>query len=81
MATAVAVPMKVIETASSCWEPLKELAAVGNMQCKSDLQVRPHIWIHVDCDSDCKPLPCPLATMENLHLDSFPLDNTPQGNF
>lgn len=39
MATAVAVPMKVIETASSCWEPLKELAAVGNMQCKSDLQV------------------------------------------
>lgn len=39
MATAISVPMKVMDTASSCWVPLKELAALGNMQCKSDLQV------------------------------------------
>ncbi|PIK49677.1 hypothetical protein BSL78_13444 [Apostichopus japonicus] len=39
MATAINVPMKVIDTASSCWKPLKELAALGNVQCKSDLQV------------------------------------------
>jgi glutamate formiminotransferase/formiminotetrahydrofolate cyclodeaminase len=35
----IAVPMKLATTANSLWPTLKELAAVANIACKSDLQV------------------------------------------
>lgn len=37
--TAITVPLTVARIVSALWEPLKELAAVGNINCKSDLQV------------------------------------------
>jgi formiminotetrahydrofolate cyclodeaminase len=39
MAT-ISVPMKLAVTANSLWPTLKELAAVANIACKSDLQVK-----------------------------------------
>ena len=39
MLTAVQVPMCVAQIANDMWPHLKELAAVGNINCKSDLQV------------------------------------------
>ncbi|XP_033097994.1 formimidoyltransferase-cyclodeaminase-like isoform X2 [Anneissia japonica] len=35
----IAVPMHTAITANKCWEPMKELAVHGNVQCISDLQV------------------------------------------
>ena len=37
--TAITVPLTVAKIVSGLWEPLKELAMVGNINCKSDLQV------------------------------------------
>lgn len=37
---AVHVPLNVIKTASKVWSPMVELAKVGNINSKSDLQVR-----------------------------------------
>ena len=36
---AVSVPMKLAMTASALFAPLQELAQLGNINCKSDLQV------------------------------------------
>ena len=36
---AVLVPMKLAMTASALFAPLQELAQLGNINCKSDLQV------------------------------------------
>ncbi|XP_033640051.1 formimidoyltransferase-cyclodeaminase-like isoform X1 [Asterias rubens] len=36
---AISVPMQVARCVSNIWEPLKELAKCGNIQCVSDLQV------------------------------------------
>jgi len=35
----ISVPMKLASTANSLWPTFKELAAVANIACKSDLQV------------------------------------------
>lgn len=37
---AVQVPLKVIKTATEVWGPMVELAKIGNINSKSDLQVR-----------------------------------------
>ncbi|XP_038076531.1 formimidoyltransferase-cyclodeaminase-like [Patiria miniata] len=37
--TAISVPMQVAKSINDIWEPLKELARHGNVQCVSDLQV------------------------------------------
>ncbi|XP_070567035.1 formimidoyltransferase-cyclodeaminase-like [Ptychodera flava] len=37
--TAVAVPMHVAVTINKCWPSMKDLAAKGNIQCRSDVQV------------------------------------------
>lgn len=39
LCTAIQVPLTVSRIATTLWEPLKELASVGNINCKSDLQV------------------------------------------
>ena len=39
MLTAVQVPMCVAQIANEMWSPIKELAKIGNINCKSDLQV------------------------------------------
>ncbi|KAK2164306.1 hypothetical protein LSH36_66g07035 [Paralvinella palmiformis] len=36
---AIAVPMTMAQTANSLWPSMKELAKIGNISCKSDLQV------------------------------------------
>ena len=33
------VPLSLLKTIDATWEPLVELAGVGNMNCRSDLQV------------------------------------------
>jgi len=43
MLTAVQVPMCVAQIANDMWPHLKELAEVGNINCKSDLQTGAHI--------------------------------------
>jgi len=37
--TAISIPLKLAVTANSLWPPIKELAAIANIACKSDLQV------------------------------------------
>ncbi|XP_071944017.1 formimidoyltransferase-cyclodeaminase-like [Antedon mediterranea] len=37
--SSIAVPMHTAITANKCWDPLKQLAVHGNVQCISDLQV------------------------------------------
>ncbi|ESP01789.1 hypothetical protein LOTGIDRAFT_139083 [Lottia gigantea] len=39
LSTAVKVPLCVAKIVTSLWQPLKELAEIGNINCKSDLQV------------------------------------------
>ena len=41
---AVAVPMSVMLKTNELWDTLKELAKVGNINCKSDLQVSIRFW-------------------------------------
>ena len=36
---AVGVPLKLAQTASALFTPLLELSEIGNINCKSDLQV------------------------------------------
>ena len=36
---AVSVPMSVAKATNGLWDTLKELAKIGNLNCKSDLQV------------------------------------------
>ncbi len=36
---AIAVPMNVAHTTNSLWDTMKELAKIGNINCKSDIQV------------------------------------------
>jgi len=43
MLTAVQVPMCVAQIANEMWSPIKELAKIGNINCKSDLQTGAHI--------------------------------------
>jgi len=38
--SAISVPLKMASKANTLWPTLKELAAVANIACKSDLQVR-----------------------------------------
>ncbi len=40
MKKAVEVPMGLAKKAASLWLPLSKMASVGNLNCKSDLQVR-----------------------------------------
>ena len=40
--TAVKVPIKLAETVSVLFAPFLQLAQLGNINCKSDLQVRLH---------------------------------------
>uniref|UniRef100_A0A2P2HYZ0 Formimidoyltransferase-cyclodeaminase n=1 Tax=Hirondellea gigas TaxID=1518452 RepID=A0A2P2HYZ0_9CRUS len=37
--TTVEVPLKVMRTVDGCWEALAQVASVGNINCKSDVQV------------------------------------------
>ena len=37
--SAVQVPLNVIKTATKVWNPMVELAKIGNINSKSDLQV------------------------------------------
>ena len=39
LCTAIAVPLTVARISSALWEPMKELATIGNINCKSDMQV------------------------------------------
>ena len=39
LCTAIQVPLTVSRLTNGLWEPLKELAKIGNINCKSDLQV------------------------------------------
>ncbi|XP_005089955.1 formimidoyltransferase-cyclodeaminase [Aplysia californica] len=43
MLTAVQVPMCVAQIANEMWPHLKEMAKIGNINCKSDLQTGAHI--------------------------------------
>ena len=45
--TAVQVPLCVARVVSSLWPTLKELSTVGNINCKSDLQVMSQVLILV----------------------------------
>ena len=45
--TAVQVPLCVARVANSLWPTLKELSAVGNINCKSDLQVLSGVLIFI----------------------------------
>ena len=38
--SAVQVPLNVIKTATKAWDPMVELAKIGNITSKSDLQVQ-----------------------------------------
>ena len=38
--SAVQVPLNVIKTAAKAWDPMVELAKIGNINSKSDLQVQ-----------------------------------------
>lgn len=37
---AISVPLRLAQHVDAVWETLIEMAAVGNINCKSDLQVR-----------------------------------------
>lgn len=43
--SAVQVPLNVIKTATKVWNPMVELAKIGNINSKSDLQVGSKILI------------------------------------
>ena len=36
----IQVPLSLMKAIDQTWEPLVEMATVGNMNCRSDLQVR-----------------------------------------
>jgi len=39
LCTAITVPLTVARISNSLWGPLTELAGIGNINCKSDMQV------------------------------------------
>jgi hypothetical protein len=43
--TAVSVPASLANRANSMWDTLKDLAHLGNVGCKSDLQVRKELGL------------------------------------
>lgn len=53
MLTAVQVPLCVAQIANEMWPYMKELAQIGNMNCKSDLQVN-DLWLVVDPLCKCQ---------------------------
>ena len=48
----VYIPLNVIKTATKVWNPMVELAKVGNINSKSDLQVEYHRTFFLKTDQD-----------------------------
>ena len=53
--TAVHVPLCVARVVNTLWPTLKELSAVGNINCKSDMQVRLDSVLFVNVSSGYLP--------------------------
>lgn len=43
LCTAIQVPLTVARICNGLWGPLTELAGIGNINCKSDMQVSRHM--------------------------------------